>query len=447
MTTRLLPLCSLVFICTAVLAQQDSKETWIGPPEALVLDGIPRLPAALAEAAGRYAENRVAFPADWHPVRREMLIGTRFGNTFQTHLVKMPGGARQQLTFFNEPVYGGTFHPEGADYMVFSKDVGGGEWYQLFRYNLATGESQLLTDGKSKNDMGPWSTAGDRIAYASTRRTGKDTDLWVMNPADPKTDHLVTEVSGGGWAPLDWSPDDKRILMMEGISVNETYLWLVDAATGQKTELTPRKADEQVAYGSARFNRDGRGIYYTTDQGSEFKRLVYMDIASRQTRVLTQAIPWDVDEFALSWDGKKIALVANEDGLSTLHLLDAAAGKPLLAPKLPPGLIGGLRWHRNNRDLAFAFTSARNPVDCYSVDVTTNEMERWTTSETAVHTDAFADAELIRWKSFDGKTISGFLYRPPAKFTGKRPVLIEIHGGAGRTEPSGFSGSRQLLPE
>ena len=433
MTNRLLPVCSLLFIATALPAQEDA---WIGPPEALVLDGIPKPPAALAETAGRYAENRAAFPTDWHPARREMLIGTRFANTFQTHLVKFPGGARQQLTFFQEPVYGGSYHPEGADYMLFSKDVGGGEWFQLYRYSLATGESRLLTDGKSKNDIGPWSSAGDRIAYASTRRTGKDTDLWVMNPTNPKTDRLVIQVSGGGWAPLDWSPDDKRILVMEGISVNESYLWMVDVATGQNSALTPRKPGEPVAYGSARFTKDGKGIYYTTDQGSEFQRLVHMDLASKQTRMLTQDIPWDVEQFELSWDGMKIALVANEDGLSTLHLLDAATGKPLTAPKLPPGLIGDLHWHRNNRDLAFSLTSARNPTDCYSVDVTTNKVERWTTSETAVHTDAFADAELIRWKSFDGKSISGFLYRPPAKFTGKRPVMIDVHGGPeGQSRP------------
>jgi Tol biopolymer transport system component len=150
-----------------------------------------------------------------------------------------------------------------------------------------------------------------------------------MNPNDPKTDRLVTQVSGGGWAPLDWSPDDKRILVMEGISVNESYLWLVDVASGQRTAVTPHKAAEPVAYGGARFSKDGKGVYYTTDQGSEFQRLVYMDLTSKQTRMLTQDIPWDVEQFELSFDGRKIALVANEDGLSTLHLLDAATGKPL----------------------------------------------------------------------------------------------------------------------
>jgi dipeptidyl aminopeptidase/acylaminoacyl peptidase len=433
MTKRWLTLAA--FAAASIWAQEAA----ITPPESLVLEDVPRLPAALAEKAARYSEYRAAVPADWHPERREMLITTRFGNTSQMHLVSMPGGARRQLTFFPEPVHGETFHPKGGDYIVFAKDVGGGEWYQLFRYDMATGDSTLLTDGKSRNGLGPWSTGGDRIAYTSTRRTGKDTDLWVMNPAEPKTDRLLAQLTGGGWEPQDWSPDDKKILLMEGISVNETYLWLVDTETGEKTALTPRKG-EQIAYSNGQFSKNGKGIYFTSDEGSEFERLVYMDLATKQTKVLTHDIPWDVEQVALSYDGKKIALVTNEDGLSTLHLLDTATARELKTPKLPVGVIGSVFWHRNNRDLAFAFTSARSPADCYSLDVTSGKIDRWTMSETAVRTDSFAEAELVRWKSFDGKTISGFLYRPPAKFSGKRPVLISIHGGPeGQTRP-GFLG-------
>jgi hypothetical protein len=216
--------CGGFFVLTRVFAQQAPTGGIIPKPETLVTDGIPPLPTALAEAAGRYAENRAAFPADWQPVRREMLIATRFGNTYQLHLVAMPGGARQQLTFFTEPVRGGTYHPNGGDYVVFSKDIGGGEWYQLFRYDTDTGESTLLRDGKSRNSAGPWSTHGDQIAYTSTRRTGRDSDLWVMNPADPKTDRLVAQLSGAGWEPQDWSPDDKHLLVIQYISVNESYL-------------------------------------------------------------------------------------------------------------------------------------------------------------------------------------------------------------------------------
>jgi len=270
----------------------------------------------------------------------------------------------------------------------------------------------------------------------SSRRNGEDMDLWAMNPADRKTDHLVIQLKGGGWEPQDWSSDDKKILLVEGISVNETYLWTVDPATGEKTELTPRKTNEQVAYSNARFSKDGKGVYFTSDKDSEFQRLMYMDLESKQTKLVTAHIPWDLDEFALSWDGKKIAFVSNEEGLSALHLLDASTGKELPVPKLPVGLVSGLIWHRNGRDLAFGISSASSPGDAYSLDVTTGKLERWTISETAVKTDAFPEPELVRWKSFDGRMISGFLYRPPAKFTGKQPVLIEIHGGPeGQSRP------------
>jgi dipeptidyl aminopeptidase/acylaminoacyl peptidase len=417
------------------------QEDVIAPSENLVVDGVPKIPTSLAEAIGRYTENRDAFQTDWHPRRREMIIGTRFGNTYQAHLVKMPGGARQQLTFFREPVYGGSFHPEGADYILYQKDLGGGEWYQFFRYDLATGESTLLTDGKSRNTSPQWSTGGNQIAYVSTRRNKQDTDLWVMNPADPKTDHMLTQLTGAGWQPLDWSRDDKKILLLEEMSVNETYLWLVDTTTGEKTELTPRKTEVQVAYGNGRFSKNGRAVYVTTDKDSEFQRLASIDLATRKMEIITPDLSWDVDEFQQSWDGKWIAYLSNEDGISKLHLLDATTRKEKHVPGLPVGLMGGLIWRRNHPELGFVLMTAKDPSDCYSLDVTTGKVERWTNSETAVNTSGLHDAELVRWKTFDGRTISGFIYRPVAKFTGKRPVLIEIHGGPEGQSRPGFVGS------
>jgi dipeptidyl aminopeptidase/acylaminoacyl peptidase len=421
--------CLLIWAALRLPAQQPARDAAIPVPEALVTENVPKLPASLAETAGHYADYRSALPLDWNPTRREMLITTRFGNTNQVHLVTMPAGVRRQLTFFNEPVVSATYHPKGGDYFVFSKDIGGGEWYQLFRYDLATGESTLLTDGKSRNLFGSWSTRGDQIAYTSTRRTSQDTDLWIMNPADPKSDRMLAQLSGGGWEPQDWSPDDQRILLIEGLSVNESYVWIVNVATGEKIALTPRGTGDQIAYSKARFSKDGKGIYLTTDQGSEFQRLAYLDLATKQTKIITPGTPFDVSDFALSYDGKKIAFVTDEDGISRLHILSTATAHELPVPKLLVGVMDFVAWHRNNRDLAFGLTSARSPYDCYSLDVDTGKLDRWTNSETAVHTDHFAEAELVRWKSFDGKTITGFLYRPPARFSGKRPVLIVIHGG------------------
>src|SRR5207249_4891070 len=221
-----------VFVVRPPAPPPRSQTAAIPPGESLVTDGIPPIPASIAEAARRYSEFRTAAFWDWHPTRREMLIGTRFGDAQQLHLVKIPGGARTQLTFFPDPVSGASYQPTDGRYVVFSKDVGGGEFFQKYRYDVATGDITLLTDGKSRNVGGVWSHRGDRYAYMSTRRNGRDLDLWVMDPADPRTDRMVLELEGGGYAPLDWSPDDRTMLLHQGISVNESYLWLVDVATG-----------------------------------------------------------------------------------------------------------------------------------------------------------------------------------------------------------------------
>ena len=431
---------------------QAAQDGTIAPAENLVVAGVPAIPGSLVETAGRYGSYRSATLADWNPTRREMLIATRFADTAQLHLVKMPGGERQQLTFFADTVANGRFHPNGGDYIVFAKDIGGGEWYQLYRYDLATGDVTLLTDGKSRNLMGPWSSSGDSVAYMSTRRTGKDTDLWVINPADPKSDRLLTKLEGGGWGPEDWSPDDSKILLKEEISLNEAYLWLVDTRTGEKTALMPKgtKRGDKIAYGEARFSKDGKGIYVTTDAGSEYMNLAYMEINQPEAKYIITGpeAKWDVERFDLSNDGKLIAYVKDEDGLSVIHVRKTADQKEIPLRNLPVGVVTGLRWHRNGNELGFSLTNARGPGDCYSYDVATGKLERWTTSETAVKTDTFPEAELVKWKSFDGKEISGFLYKPAAKFTGKRPVLVVIHGGPeGQTQPTFLGRSNYYLNE
>ncbi len=423
---------------TTALAQTGE----IVPNENLVTDGIPKIPAAVAEAVGRYTEFRSAGFLGWHPTRREMLITTRFGDTNQVHLVKLPGGARRQLTFFPERVGGASFPRRSDAYFAFTKDAGGNEFAQLYRHDLATGEVALLTDGgRSQNGLGPWSHAGDRMAYGSTRRNGADRDLYVMDPLDPKSDRRVLEVQGGGWRPLDWSPDDKLLLLGEGISINESYLWLLDLASGSKRLLTPKGDAEKVAYGGGRFSADGKGLYVTTDKDSEFRRLAYLDLATGKHTYLTSQIPWDVEDFDLAPDGKTLAFVTNEDGVSALHLLDTATGKERPAPKLPVGVIADIEWHPNGRDLAIEVSEARAPYDVYSADVITAKVDRWTESETGgLNTASFALPELVRWKSFDGRMISGFLYRPPARFGGKRPVVVSIHGGPEGQERPDFLG-------
>jgi len=359
-----------------------------------------------------------------------MLITTRFADSMQLHTVKLPGGARRQLTFLPEPVASGSFQPTAGNYIVFSQDQGGGEFYQLYRYDMRDGRIRLLTDGKSRNTGVRWADSGKWIAYTSTRRNGTDNDIYIIDPAHTNTDRRVLQVEGGGWTVEDWSPDETRLLLREYISINESYLHLLTLKSGRKELLTP-KSELKVAYGRARFAKSGQAIYLTTDKDSEFQRLCRMDLKTGTMTILTRQMRWDVEEFEVSDDDTMIAFITNENGAGVLHLMKTGNGKEIRAPKLPLGVISNLKWHRNDNDLGFNLSSAKSPLDVFSVNVRSGAVDRWTESETGgLDVDSFVDPEIVRVKSFDGTPLSGFLYRPDSKrFPGKRPVLISIHGG------------------
>jgi dipeptidyl aminopeptidase/acylaminoacyl peptidase len=427
----------------------SAQNAEVVPNENLVVEGVPKIPAAIAESVDRYSNFRGATVASWHPMRREILISTRFADVAQIHSVKMPGGARSQLTFYPDPVSSAQYEPTQGNYFVFSKDVGGGEFYQLYRYDIASGDITLLTDGKSRNTGAVWADAGEQLAYGSTRRTGKDVDLYAINPADPKSDHLVAKLDGGGWEVLDWSPEGKRLLLIEEVSANESYLWLVDAASGEKELLTPKGGSTKISYAGGRFSKDGKGFFTTTDRDSEFHRLTYVDLATKEHTYLTSAIPWDVEEFDLSDDGQKIAFVSNEDGFGVLHIYDVVRKSEHPVSGLPKGIVSDVQWRRHSQDLAFNVTSAQSPSDVYSLDAPSGKVERWTFSETGgLNTSGFSEPELVHWKSWDGRSISGFLYRPPDKFKGPRPVIVNIHGGPeGQFRPGFRAGTNYYINE
>jgi dipeptidyl aminopeptidase/acylaminoacyl peptidase len=419
-------------------------------PENLVVENVPAFPAELKADAGRYLEFRAAAFQGWHPQRREMLITTRFSETSQLHLLRSPGGARRQLTFLSEPVSGGGYRPKTGECIVFGQDTGGGEAYQLYRYDPVTGRITLLTDGKSRNMGAAWSHDGRLLAYTSTARNGTDNDIWVLDPDKPAGRRMVCEVQGGGWGLSDWSPDGSKLLLTEYISANESRLWLADVKTGKRERLTPEK-ENPVSREGATFSKDGSEIFLASDEGGEFKQLIRMSLADKKITPLTKDIPWDVESMDLSPDGEKMAFTTNEDGSSVLHIIATGAqGGKIAVPALPKGVITGLEWHENNKDLGFSMTGARSPADAWSLDTSIGKLERWTESETGgLDASTFVEPELVKLKSFDGVTVSGFLYVPDGKkFPGKRPVLINIHGGPeGQSRPIFQSRNNYYLNE
>ena len=269
------PLLPLPFV---VLARPAPAQV-LAPGDNLVVDGIPPIPAALAEQVERYTEFRAATLLDWHPTRREMLDPHALRPTAQVHRVKMPGGARTQLDVLPREGERRPLPPGRRRELRLRPDVGGNELLPDVPLRPRDRRRDAADRRQVAEQSGRVVAVGGRSwrtpAPAATARTPTCTSI---DPADPKSDAKVAEL-GGGWGVLDWSPGDGTILVGEYVSINESYLWLVDVKTGaqdgadaarrRRRPRTPAEASPRTASTCGR----------TTDRGSEFQRLASIDVA------------------------------------------------------------------------------------------------------------------------------------------------------------------------
>ncbi len=398
----------------------------------LTFDNIPEPTAELSEKLDAYLNARQATPLGFSP-QGQLLIATRFGDVDQLHLVERPGGERRQLTFLRDPVTMAAFSPDpGRSAYVYLKDVGGNEKTQLFYQRLGEPAARLLTDGKSMNGSPVWSNTGREVAFFSTARDGVSYDIDVVDPEAGSLPRLAITGDGAAWYPLDWSPDDRKLLVLKYLSISEAYLYVVDLSSGQKREV--ESAPVKVGISAAKFSRDGQGVYLISDRDSEFAQLRYINLFTGEKTIISGHIPWDIEELAISRDGHYLAFVSNEGGAGKINLLDLKTHQDLIPPRLSPaGIIDSLSFDAAGGRLAFGFAAANRPRDAYVLDIASNRLEAWTHSEAgAVDTAKFVTPRLTQFPTFDRtdgrqRQIPLYVYEPSTP--GPHPILITLHGG------------------
>ncbi|NRD88642.1 S9 family peptidase, partial [Sphingopyxis sp. BSNA05] len=354
-----------------------------------------------------------------------------------------PMGQREQLTFAGEPVYSARYAPDGSA-LLFQKDSGGNEVNQIFA--LEKGQPKMLTDGESRNSLGPWSSSGTLVAFGSNKRTGLYNDIYLMNPARPESAKMLVASTGGGWFPIDFSPDDKQLLVFNYVSVTDNQLYLIDIAQGTSRKLTD--SERPVAYDGLKFAPDGR-LWAASDDGSDVKRLGIVNLETGRFEPVIDEKIRDITDFDISEDGRWIAFEVNHAGRSVLKFYDMESGEIRVVEGLSDGVISGVQFAPWG-ELGITLNSNRTGTDAYSVNPETLAITRWTRSETGGLDSADNVApELVEIESFDGEKISGFLYRPdPARHKGKRPLIINIHGGPeGQATPRFLGRSNYLINE
>jgi dipeptidyl aminopeptidase/acylaminoacyl peptidase len=424
----------LLLATTLVLAQGQRSS----PNRNIEAIGVPPIPASLAKEVEPYKSIYGLPLAGWNPARHEIWLKGLSSVTWVSRVMS-PGSRAVPSSIYIQAggIYDIYFQPQGK-YLAYTRDAAGNEVFRLYLYEIGTGNTTLLSDEKSRSTEPVFSNLGDKIVYSSSPTGGVGVNLRLLERLDPKADRQLVQSSGSYLKAYDWSPDDKQIVYCDFSSNTTATLWTVDVANSSKTLLSPN-TNQPEFYDYPQFSRDGKGIYVVTDHDSDMRRLAYIELSTRKITYVPSNPKWDVDEFQLAPDGKTLAFVTNEDGISRLHLFDVAAAKESSVPQLPIGIIADLKWQKNSTDLAFNFKSAHTPDDVYSVNFETGKAELWAKSVTnGVDTDKFSEPVLIHWPTFDQQTISGFLYRPQPKFKGKRPVIIDIHGGPEEQYRPGF---------
>ncbi|NLZ40271.1 MAG: S9 family peptidase, partial [Comamonadaceae bacterium] len=152
--------------------------------------------------------------------------------------------------------------------------------------------------------------------------------------------------------------------------------------------------------------------------------------------------PWDVQDGDVDPQGRWLSLLVNVDGRGELRLLELPAGRERPLAQRAPGSVARIAVHRASGEIALQSSGPQGPARISSLDPASGLLEVWTQPLVPPGLDlsAMPEQQIVRWPSFDGRTISGILSLPPAQFGGRRPLLMVMHGGPEGQARIGWNG-------
>jgi dipeptidyl aminopeptidase/acylaminoacyl peptidase len=395
--------------------------------------------------AVRRFSSALAFTADGEHV----LFASNISGQFNLWRVGVEGGWPGQLTAFtDDTVRGVAVNPVDGRLLVFA-DHDGDEFHQIYMLDAEGGWPQKLTDEPQVQHFlggSSWSPDGTNFAYAANARKPTDMEIWIRDADTGETRPVFGEEMFS--FPSGWSPDGTKLLALEFRNNSDSSLHLVDLETDESRLLTPH--DDEALFFAGPWARDGSGFYMVTDAGSEFRGLAFYDVS-------TDSYEWveepkqDVEDVAMSQDGRILAWLVNEDGYDRLRLRNLETGEDLAAPELPAGarphLTGAeppLAVSPDGSHVALILSCPRRPPDVWVVETATGRTHTVTDSRIGgLREDDLVEIELVSYPSFDGRDIPAWLYRPD--LDGKVPVVVAIHGGPEAQEKAVYQPVYQYL--
>jgi dipeptidyl aminopeptidase/acylaminoacyl peptidase len=414
------------------------------------------VPAAGGAAIALTAEKVSSSHARWSPDGKYLaFLSARDGGKgdddeegkAQVWILNREGGEAQQLTDTPQEVKNFVWSPEGDRLALVLQDASPDE----------IEAAKQKGDSKAKPKPRPWVIdrlhfKEDEAGYLNRRRT----HVYVFAMADKK----VTQITSGDYddeGPA-WSPDGTKI----AFSSNRTKpdpdmnfnidIWVVDAGNADRGKNLVQVTTNEGPEGSPQWSPDGKWIAYTSQLEPKLFDYSTFQIGispagGGEARILTRKLDRNSTLPRFSADGKWIYFIADDDGTQNLLRVPAAGG----AIERPIGGRKMVQAYSLGRDgsVAATISDLTQLAEVYELPAGggSGELKKLTTTNDAVMAELrLPEVEYVHFKSKDGTTVAGYLYRPVGYEAGKKyPTILRPHGGPVWAYYAEFHFDAQLL--
>ncbi|EAU63396.1 S9 family peptidase [Stigmatella aurantiaca] len=381
--------------------------------------------------------------ASFSPDEKKILFSSNGSGIFNAYSVPVKGGTPTPLTQSKtDSTFAVSYFPKD-ERILYTRDQGGNENSHLYVRGLDGKEKDLTPGDNLKALFAGWKEDDGSAFYVlSNERDARFFDLYKYGA---KTyERTLLYQNEGNYMVAGISRDEKWIALGKAQTTADSDIYLYDVAKKEHKHIT---AHEGIANHSvSEFDPDSTALYFLTDEGSEFSRVVRYVLATGKQEEVERA-NWDILYTSFSKKGTYRVTAINEDGHTVIRLHNMKAGKQVVLPQIPEGGITSVSFAPSEKRMAFYHVGDRSPSNLYVYEFATGKATRLTHAlNPEIDPEDLVDTQVVRFKSFDGLEIPNILFKPhQATPENKSPAIVWVHGGPGGQTRKSYSAMLQYL--